>query len=144
MNSTSATRANSAIVSRPSRRRARPARIANRIPVPAARPGSLRFRGWQFLCPACRRTCDTLCLPLPPVQIFNELDDLLRHEPLICSRLGKTQFACRRCHNVMFFSRVSSDAWNVIVAYLSGGPLRLGGPASEVATKTASARTARC
>src|SRR5439155_940709 len=32
-------------------------------------------------------------------------------------------FACKRCHKMVYFTRTSSDYWNILVHHLSGGLL---------------------
>jgi DNA-directed RNA polymerase specialized sigma24 family protein len=32
-------------------------------------------------------------------------------------------FACTRCHDISYFSRVNADAWNKLITHLSGGLL---------------------
>ena len=103
-------------------------------PRPSTSGGSLSFRGWQWLCPDCNRTCNTLYLPLPPINLLIT-DPSARPPSLRASgsceaggrpwslRASPSHFACARCHRVQFFTRASSDAWNLLIATLSGGLL---------------------
>lgn len=87
-----------------------------------ARPPRMLFRGWKWVCPACRKTCRVLYYPLWPlygIQLLkrpptDKLDWLA--EPL-------AGFACTRCHDVLHFTRINADAWNHLICHLSGGLL---------------------
>jgi hypothetical protein len=85
-----------------------------------------RFIGWRWVCPACRRTCRTIYYPLPPlswVQLLErEFHDSDRAHPDALSPFNNT-FACVRCHNVLYHSSISPDAWNHLIAHLSAGLL---------------------
>jgi DNA-binding NarL/FixJ family response regulator len=117
-------------------------------PPPSKSQGSLEFRGWLWLCPVCGKTCRTIYLPAPPINLLHDVPRLARmidvppilplpvreragvrgtpvdtDDPRARERLRAQVFACRRCHQVKFFSRLSSEAWNDVVAYLSQGLL---------------------
>jgi DNA-binding CsgD family transcriptional regulator len=62
--------------------------------------------------------------PLPPLTIPAWLGD-----PKIADSVHDPQdapppcFACKRCHDIRYFNRRSRDAWNHLVAHLTGGLL---------------------
>src|SRR4030095_16505232 len=75
-----------------------------------ARGDTPTFRRWLWMCPGCTRKVRTVYYPLPPITLteFYGIDPAVidadeAPKPLPC-------FACHRCHDVRFFSRVDSDA----------------------------------
>ena len=102
---------------------------------PASRGGgSLLFRGWRWLCPACQRPVKVLFYPLPAVSKLQcELTHFCDGLPkwfveaalaaIESERAAPRQFACSACNRVARFSRVQDNMWNEVVACLSRGLL---------------------
>ena len=105
-----------------------------RNPPPSRAGGSILFRGWRWLCPACERPCKVLYYPLPPVsKLHCDLTYFCHDMPrwfvdealtaLEVERNAPRRFACDRCHRVNGFGGVASGTWNDVVSYLSRGLL---------------------
>lgn len=92
------------------------------------RHGSHIFRGWRWICPGCAKPVRTLYFPLAVMGLAEYLcSDLVpswaeSDHPDAIPKPPPT-FACRKCHNVRFFSRHGSSAWHDVVSYFSGGLL---------------------
>lgn len=104
-----AIRARRAMLARHRRREHPPERLA---------AGSKVFCGFQWICPKCGRTANTIYLPLSPVNLLEEKD--VSTSPNV-TKAG--EFACCRCHRVQFLSRADANAWNRLVSTLSDGLL---------------------
>jgi hypothetical protein len=94
-----------------------------RVPEYGVNQGYPVFRGWRWICPACRRRVRTVYYPLPVVNfpqyygIDPARDELDRIEP------PPPTFACVKCHGVRYFNRIGPNPWNELVHHLSGGLL---------------------
>jgi DNA-binding NarL/FixJ family response regulator len=105
---------------------------------------AVRFRGWHWECPGCKRRAKTLFYPMAPMKLTDAVAvDPITLRPRSISpraqqRFAQQQhdgagpddvqapppcFACVSCHRVRYFSRVDRDSWNHLIAYLSGGLL---------------------
>jgi hypothetical protein len=86
-----------------------------------------RFCAWRWICPGCRKTCRILFYPLPPVHgvtLMRETRKRARPEGDVDAIAEPLRtFACTRCHDISYFSRVNADAWNKLITHLSGGLL---------------------
>jgi DNA-binding NarL/FixJ family response regulator len=91
-------------------------------PRPSRSAGSLHFNGYFWLCPHCQKTCRTIYYPLPPMNLLST-KDIPRLAQIIDIPRKIDGFACRRCHRVKFFSRLQSEAWNDLIAYMTAGLL---------------------
>jgi hypothetical protein len=105
-----------------------------RNPPPSTAGGSIPFRGWRWLCPACQRPCRLLYYPLPPIsKLHCDLtyfcDDMPRWfvdealAALEAQRNAPRRFACDGCNRVSGYSGVAPRTWNDVVSYLSRGLL---------------------
>ena len=111
------------------------AKVRRRENPPASRAGgSIEFRGWMWLCPACGKRKKTLYYPLPPVNVIRGygcyvidevIDAALAGEPTLGEplRASLAGLACKQCHHVGSPGRVRKEAWGEAVTYLSGGLL---------------------
>jgi hypothetical protein len=115
-------------------RRAWQKEYRRRKPPPSRSSGSLHFRGWRWLCPACQRPCKVLYYPLPPVsKLHCDLTYFAHDLPrwfvdealasLEADRSAPRHFACERCNRVSGLGAVCHGAWNDFVAYLTRGLL---------------------
>ncbi len=98
----------------------RPKRRWSKRHAQSTSKGSLHFNGHQWICPRCHRTCRTIYLPLPRINLLTNLPPLAQINNIPAYADG---FACHRCHRVKFFSRTRNDSWNQLIAYLTGGLL---------------------
>ncbi|MBC8108947.1 MAG: hypothetical protein H7Z14_20345 [Anaerolineae bacterium] len=95
--------------------------------------GSLKFDGWHWICPSCKRESHTLYCPLPPINL-----ELANHRDVGgLSEVDQLQpanqcFACWRCHRVRAISFTERSGWNAFITYLSGG-LLFGGEVPKLA-----------
>ena len=94
----------------------------------AARAGALdreEFRGWQWVCPGCRRHVRKVFHPISPVNFPEVLGiDPIKDDASADARPQMPPcFACADCHGVGSFSRLNTNAWNELVGYLSAGLL---------------------
>jgi DNA-binding NarL/FixJ family response regulator len=94
----------------------------------SAAGGSLRFWGWAWICPACKKPVKTLYLPVRPINLVDGrlVRSILRGAGDVGEGAGEFYpgtLACTRCHGVENVSRASPGSWNRLVAYLSGGLL---------------------
>jgi hypothetical protein len=114
------------------RLKARRREWARRRVRPSRAKGSMEFRGWQWLCPACGRRVERLFLPMAFDNVLGGLlGEVIERQlartpppPPPARRTGAPRgFACATCHRVQTFSRVSPGFWNNVIAYLSGGLL---------------------
>lgn len=86
--------------------------------------GSIKFDGWHWICPSCKRESHTLYCPLPPIHL-----ELANHRDVgLLSEVDQLQpanqcFACWRCHGVRFISFIERSGWNAFITYVSGGLL---------------------
>jgi DNA-binding CsgD family transcriptional regulator len=114
--------------------RAARARRVKANPPKSRGGGSMLFRGWRWLCPACQRPVKVLFYPLPPVsKLHCDLTHFCDGMPrwfvdgaltaLEAERAASRQFACNACNRVATFSRVSHSMWNEVVSCLSRGLL---------------------
>lgn len=103
----------------------------------------VRFRGWHWECPGCKRRVKTLFYPMAPMKLTDAVAvDPITLRPRSISAAAQKRFAqrhdgagpddvqaplpcfaCVACHRVRYFSRVNRDSWNHLIAYLSGGLL---------------------
>jgi DNA-binding CsgD family transcriptional regulator len=99
-------------------------------------PDEMRFMGWSWVCPACRKTVRKIYYPIAPRTLF----DYLGYDPAR-SRSCRTQskrflpydvndmptppgtFACAVCHGVVSTTRTRPTVWNEVVSWLSRGML---------------------
>jgi DNA-binding CsgD family transcriptional regulator len=93
--------------------------------LPRTRPwmGRSVTRGWDWICPRCRKRVNIVYCPMPPISLPEFLglkDDRGR---VIRPRRERGEFACVRCHGVRHFSRVDKNSWNELIHHLSGGLL---------------------
>ncbi len=99
----------------------------SRKPRPRTAQGSLVFKGWRWLCPACGRKVHKLYLPLPSIDLPLELPRRLPRRLNISEAdelpAPPQTFACMTCHRVRFVSRCERNAWNHLIAYLTAGLL---------------------
>ena len=116
------------------RNRAWRAARAKRNPPASRAGGSICFRGWRWICPACARPVKVLFYPLPPVSVLQcalahyspELPRWFVDEALAAldaERAAPARFACAICSRVEGFSRVSPAMWNSVISCLSRGLL---------------------
>jgi DNA-binding NarL/FixJ family response regulator len=90
--------------------------------------GSLRFWGWAWICPGCKKPTKNLYLPVAPINLVGErlLRSVIKGGGDMGVRAGEfypRTFACTRCHRVLNLSRAQPGSWNQLVGYLSGGLL---------------------
>jgi hypothetical protein len=85
------------------------------------------FVGWRWICPGCGRRCRKIYYPLPPMALVELLKggEIHRRDPGNPDAIspGNQTFACQKCHNVMFYSRLDYRMWNELISHLSGGLL---------------------
>ena len=106
------------------RRKARQRAYNKAHPKPSTSTGSLEFKGWLWLCPHCNKTCRTVYLPVPPVNLLARHPTYPHLAKVVDIPSSKLQgFACGRCHNVRHFSRLLPGSWNSVIAYLTSGLL---------------------
>ena len=103
-------------------------RAANkrRPPKPSQSTGSLKFRGWAWLCPDCHRAVRVLYYPLPRLHLLpGKIPRLPRDEmkQLNLPHPPPPHFACQKCHRLRRFSSLNKGTWGEIVCYLSAGLL---------------------
>ena len=96
----------------------------------------MRFWGWSWVCPACRKTVRKIYYPVAPRTVF----DYLGYDPARSTKaraqskkylaydvedVGKPPgtFACGVCHGVARFTRTSAQGWNMVVSWLTRGML---------------------
>jgi hypothetical protein len=85
------------------------------------------FMGWNWICPACGQTCRTIYYPLPPMALVEVMKGGEIHrkdagDPDAISP-GNQTFACMKCHQVMFHSRLTCETWNRLISHITGGLL---------------------
>jgi len=97
----------------------------------------LRFRGWRWLCPSCKKPTRIVFYPLPPTTLFDFLgrdpggaDIPVRHPqkkslPYDLHQLDPPPptFACKQCHRITSFTRTDNRGWNLVVSHLTRGLL---------------------
>jgi DNA-binding NarL/FixJ family response regulator len=94
------------------------------------------FRGWKWVCPACKKEVKKIYYPLRPQTVF----DYLGYDPAR-SRRRRAQsrkylpydvedveapvptFACFRCHGIQSPTRLYGAGWNVMVSVMTRGML---------------------
>jgi DNA-binding NarL/FixJ family response regulator len=96
----------------------------------------LQFRGWHWLCPACKKEVRTIYYPFPAETVF----DFLGYDPArakSCRTQSKKflphdademptpppTFACWYCHRIDGTTRTTADGWNQVVSHLTRGLL---------------------
>jgi len=97
----------------------------------------LKFRGWRWVCPGCKKEVRKIYCPLPVTTLF----DSLGYDPAVYrGRAGgapqrflrydvekveapPATFACAACHGVEWFTRTNARAWNCVVSHLTRGML---------------------
>lgn len=98
-------------------------------PPPSRAGGSIQFKGWRWICPACGRRVQVVFWPMPRTNVAVPYpcwrEELRRRgvtvdPPWPTAVLG---FACARCHRVRYQGRCRRDFWNELVTYLSCGLL---------------------
>ena len=100
--------------------RYRERRANGELPRGASRSGgSLHFNGWQWVCPACGKTCRTIYCPAPRVRLVWDVPALARVIDIVPPRGGIEGFACVRCHRVQYLTSTTAQCWNIVVSYLS-------------------------
>jgi len=79
------------------------------------------FWGWRWVCPRCGRKVRTLFYPMP---VCN-LPEFFGIEWAMGEKVERKrqEFACGKCHDVWYFSRVGSVPWDLLIYHLSGGLL---------------------
>lgn len=98
---------------------------------PSAAAGSVAFRGWNWICPACERRVHVLFLPIQPINLAGLLDPADPAQAYLVGEIARTpfptpgvnRFACERCHRLRRYSHCDPNAWNDFVAWASGGLL---------------------
>jgi DNA-binding NarL/FixJ family response regulator len=91
--------------------------------------GSVRFWGWAWVCPGCKKPAKNLYLPLPFVCLLPRLGGVVSGKlERVIKGLHMTPqslpaLACLRCHDVHHLSRAKASSWNHLIAYLTGGLL---------------------
>ncbi len=99
-------------------------------------PDEMRFWGWSWVCPACRKTVKKIYYPVAPQGLFDFLGfdparstmaraqskKYLRHDVEDVAGLPGT-FACGKCHGVMHFTGATVQGWNMVVSWLTRGML---------------------
>ena len=93
-----------------------------RIPVYRHIRGQDRFRGWFWVCPACRQSAQILFYPVH----HPDLPTFLGFPPATATPLPQPTpiFACRPCHGILGFSRINlAQNWNILILRLTGGLL---------------------
>ena len=85
--------------------------------------GSLRFGGWMFVCPGCKRTVQRLYCPLPAMRLRVQLSVRGGAAGLgdACEPLHA--FACHACHRVVSGSLWEDHGWNTFIGHVTGGLL---------------------
>ena len=119
MDSTRATRtAAPALLVPPAKRRAA-------TPQPRTPGGSLMFVGWRWLVRGANERCARFYLPLPPKCPAIDLPPRVRRmiDQLHPITHSSPSLACWECHRIRDIHRVEHNAWNMLVAHLSGGML---------------------
>lgn len=83
------------------------------------------FRGWRWICPMCERPVASLFLPMRHMSIaeYFGVEETLGITGGDAVRTGERTFACVKCHRVRYFTSLDHDAWNQLVAFISGGLL---------------------
>src|SRR5688572_15321670 len=87
----------------------------------------MKFRGWRWVCPKCKKIARTIYYPLPVRTLF----DSWFTDPVIQLKLCDADlveappatFACMACHGIYHFSPVARGSWNMLISYLTGGML---------------------
>ena len=64
-------------------------RKQKRRPRPSSSAGSIHFNGYQWICPACGRTCRTIYFPLPRLNLLDLVDPAQRISPSPLPRLAQ-------------------------------------------------------
>jgi DNA-binding CsgD family transcriptional regulator len=114
--------------------RAARAERVKRNPPKSRAGGSMLFRGWRWLCPACQRPVKVVFYPLPAVSKLH--CDLTYYSDglpkwfveqalaaIEAERAAPRQFACNACNRVGRTSRVCDNMWNDVISCLSRGLL---------------------
>jgi DNA-binding NarL/FixJ family response regulator len=96
----------------------------------------MRFMGWSWVCPGCRKTVKKIYYPLAPRTLFDYLGydpgrskscrtQSQKYQPYDVHDMPKPPgtFACAACHGVVTTSRAGGTAWNDVVSWLSRGML---------------------
>jgi len=86
-----------------------------------------KLRGYRWVCPMCKKEVRTIYYPVPVRTLF----DCWFTDPVIQKRLCDADmvqtppgtFACVRCHEIYYFCSIIPDAWNRVIAYVTGGML---------------------
>jgi DNA-binding NarL/FixJ family response regulator len=91
--------------------------------------GTLPCCGRRFICPKCEKAVRYLFFPVGPTALapMADLNEKQRHRTKRWKRgrreRWEMRFLCKACHGVRCVSFMHVNAWNEIVAYLSGGLL---------------------
>jgi DNA-binding CsgD family transcriptional regulator len=86
-----------------------------------------QFMGWSWVCPGCKKEAGTIYYPVPVRTLF----DCWFTDPVIQLKLNDADlmqpppatFACRKCHEIRYFSSIEADSWNMVIRYFTGGML---------------------
>jgi len=92
----------------------------------------MRFWGWSWVCPACRKTVKKIYYPIAPRGLFDFLGydparatmaraqskKYLPHDVEDVAGLPGT-FACGKCHGVVHFVGATVQGWNMVVSWLT-------------------------
>jgi DNA-binding CsgD family transcriptional regulator len=81
------------------------------------------FRGWRWVCPACKRKVRIVFLPVMPKNLPEMFGLKLSRDEWDQLEPPPMTFACARCHGVRTYSRADKNSWNELVHHLSGGLL---------------------
>jgi DNA-binding CsgD family transcriptional regulator len=93
--------------------------------LPRTRPwkGRSVTRGWNWICPRCRKRVNIVYCPMPLISLPEFLSLKDDRGRVIRPRRERAEFACVRCHGVRHFSRVDKNSWNELIHHLTGGLL---------------------
>jgi len=87
--------------------------------------GGREFQGWRWICPACGGPKRVLFYPIRPVNLLKDVDvgEEARRIWDEEKEAGALAFACKKCHEVVHFTRLDSSFWNILIGQLTGGLL---------------------
>ena len=85
--------------------------------------GGLRFRGWMFVCPGCKKVVQRLYCPAAALRLSLGLKGRDLAAPGEDGAEALHTFACRKCHRVIWASVWGRDGWNLFIGHVSGGLL---------------------
>lgn len=96
--------------------------MVTRRPVWRKYGAGMRYQGFRWVCPGCRREVRRLYYPLPALVVapFVKATKVRTARKEAGAMRG---FACSKCHGVHDYGRLNGQGWNELIMHLSGGLL---------------------